>query len=103
MANEMAHTDQGSGLSGSTILFVAGAAAGAIAALLFAPQAGRETRRQLNEYGKRTSETMNEWATAAYNLLTDHGSNGHSRLEEMAKPNERHDSGAKSPARALAY
>jgi len=102
MANEITPTDKRSGRSGSMILFVAGAAAGAIAALLFAPQAGRETRKQLNEYGKRTSDTMNEWATAAYGLFTDHDqSNGRSPQEETVKSNERHDLGAKSQMHAL--
>jgi gas vesicle protein len=103
MANEIIHTDQGSKLSESITLFVAGAAAGAIAALLFAPQAGRETRRQLNKYGKRTSDTMNQWATAAYDLFTDRDKlNGRSRHEEAIQPNERHDLGTKSQTHALA-
>ena len=103
MANEIIPTDKGSGRSGSMIFFVAGAAAGAITALLFAPQAGRETRKQLNEYGKRTSSTMNEWATTAYGLFTDHEKvNGRSRQEEATKSNERHDLGAKSHTHALA-
>ncbi|HKN86123.1 MAG TPA: YtxH domain-containing protein [Nitrospiraceae bacterium] len=103
MANEIVHADQGSKLSESMTLFVAGAAVGAIAALLFAPQAGRETRKQLNEYGKRTSDTMNDWATAAYDLFTDHDKfNGRSRQEEPAKANERHDVGAKSQTHAVA-
>lgn len=100
MANEITHTDEGSKLSASITLFVAGAAAGAIAALLFAPQAGRETRRQLNEYGKRSSDTMNQWATAAYDLFTDHDKL--SRQEEATKSNERHDLGTKSQMHALA-
>lgn len=103
MANDVIHTDQASGLSGSITLFLAGATVGAIAALLFAPQAGRETRTQLNEYGRRTSDTMNEWATAAYDLFTAHDqSNGSSRQEGTAKSNERHDAGAKSHTHALA-
>ncbi len=102
MANEITHTDEGSKLSASITLFVAGAAAGAIAALLFAPQAGRETRRQLNEYGKRTSDTMNQWATAAYDLFTDHDKlNARSRREEATKSNERHDLGTKSQMHAF--
>jgi gas vesicle protein len=104
MANEVVRTDQASGLPGSMTLFLAGATVGAIAALLFAPQAGRETRTQLNEYGRRTSDTMNEWASAAYDLLTAHDKpNGASRQEETAKPNERHDSGVKAHMPALAH
>jgi gas vesicle protein len=103
MANEVVRTDQASGLPGSVTLFLAGATVGAIAALLFAPQAGRETRTQLNEYGRRTSDTMNEWASAAYDLLTAHDKpNGASRQEETGKPNEHRDSGVKAHTHALA-
>ena len=103
MANEIMHTDQASGLSSSIAIFVAGTAVGAIAALLFAPQAGRETRKQLNEYGQRTSDTMSEWATAAYDLFTAHDKpNGRSRPEENGMPHEHQNSGAKSQTHALA-
>lgn len=50
-------------------IFLGGAAVGAIAALLLAPQAGRESRKQLSEYGRRTGETMRDWATAASDLF----------------------------------
>src|SRR5690242_10163660 len=52
MTNEVIPMDQASALPGSMTLFLAGATVGAIAALLFAPQGGRETRAQLNEYGR---------------------------------------------------
>ena len=57
----------------SAAVFVGGAAVGAIAALLLAPQAGRESRKQLSEYGRRTGETMREWATAASDLFATGG------------------------------
>ena len=53
----------------SLAIFVGGAAVGAIAALLLAPQAGRESRKQLREYGRRTGQTMRDWATAASGLF----------------------------------
>ena len=53
----------------SMAMFVGGAAVGAIAALLLAPQAGRESRQQLSEYGRRTEKTMRDWATAASDLF----------------------------------
>jgi len=103
MTNEVIPMDQASALPGSMTLFLAGATVGAIAALLFAPQGGRETRAQLNEYGRRTSDTMNEWAAAAYDCFTAHDKpNGASRQEKTAKPYERHDSGVKPHTHALA-
>ena len=53
----------------SLAIFVGGAAVGAIAALLLVPQAGRESRKQLHEYGRRTGQTMWDWATAASDLF----------------------------------
>lgn len=69
MANEAIKTEQTSGLTQSMTLFLAGAAVGAIAALLLAPQAGKESRRQLSEYGRRTGDTVREWTTAAYDFV----------------------------------
>ena len=40
--------------------FVAGAAVGAIAALLLAPQSGQESRDQLKGYAKRTGEGLRD-------------------------------------------
>ena len=48
----------------SITIFLGGAAIGAIA-LLLAPQGGRESRKQLREYSRRSGETMWGWATAA--------------------------------------
>ncbi len=57
----------------SMAIFLGGAAVGAIAALLLAPPAGRESRKQLSEYGQRTGETMSEWATTAFDLFATGG------------------------------
>jgi len=40
--------------------FVAGAAIGAGLALLFAPQSGRETRRQIKDFGDRVGDEVKE-------------------------------------------
>ena len=47
------------GYAGTTILlaFVAGAASGAIAALLLAPKSGRETRDDLKQFGTAVART----------------------------------------------
>lgn len=54
------------GFTGTQVLlaFVAGAAAGAIAALLTAPKSGRETREDLKAFGKSLSETATRVPTA---------------------------------------
>jgi gas vesicle protein len=53
----------------SMAIFIGGAVVGALATLLLAPQAGRQSRSQLSEYSRRTGETMREWATAASDLF----------------------------------
>ena len=55
-------------------IFGGGAVVGAIVALLVAPQADRESRKQLSDYGRRTSNTMREWATGVSGLF-DMGEN----------------------------
>lgn len=72
----------------SLAIFLGGAAVGAIAALLLAPQAGRESRKQLSEYGRRTGETMSEWATAASGLFAGENQKGPAQ-EVNGKPRER--------------
>lgn len=67
----------------SMAIFVGGAAVGAIAALLLAPQAGPEARKQLSEYGRRTGERMREWATPASDLFAT-AENENSTAEEAS-------------------
>ena len=71
MTNEVLHADSKSPESMVTAMaiFLGGAALGALAAVLLAPQAGRQSRSQLSEYGRRTGQTMREWATAASDLF----------------------------------
>lgn len=64
----MAEQDrQGNGTSVSAIIlaFLGGAAVGAVAALLLAPQSGRESREQLRGYARRTGEQIRELADKA--------------------------------------
>ena len=50
------------GVSGSAVVlaFLGGAAIGALAAFLMAPQSGRESREQLKEYARRAGENLRE-------------------------------------------
>ena len=64
-----ADTTRTESLGTAMAIFVGGAALGAIAALLLAPQAGRESRKQLSDYGRRTGETLSQWATATCDLF----------------------------------
>jgi gas vesicle protein len=53
--------------SGGAMLlaFLGGAAVGAVAALLMAPQSGRDSREQLREYAKRAGESVRDAADQA--------------------------------------
>lgn len=55
------------GISAGTVMvaFLSGAALGAVAALLMAPQSGRESREQLRGYAKRAEEDFREFAGRA--------------------------------------
>ncbi len=55
------------GVSASTIIlaFLSGAALGAVAALLLAPQSGRESREQLRGYARRAEENLRDLAGKA--------------------------------------
>jgi gas vesicle protein len=72
MAGEVLHADSkpSESMVTSMAMFLGGATIGALAALLLAPHAGHESRGQLSEFGRRTGETMREWATAASDLFT---------------------------------
>jgi len=58
----MGEYDRPQEVSGSAILlaFLSGAAVGAVAALLMAPQSGRESREQLRGYARRAGENLRE-------------------------------------------
>jgi gas vesicle protein len=59
----MAHERGGSGMG--LLAFLSGAALGAIAALLLAPQSGRKTREQLKDYARKAEDTLREVAGEA--------------------------------------
>jgi gas vesicle protein len=86
----------------SMAIFLGGAAVGAIAALLLAPQAGRESRQQLSEYGRRTGETMREWATVASDLFATGEEVREATLEASRKKGERSEA-VKPQPQALAH
>jgi gas vesicle protein len=54
------------GSSAAVLLaFLSGAALGAVAALLLAPQSGRESREQLRGYARRAEESLHDLADQA--------------------------------------
>ncbi|HEV8132054.1 MAG TPA: YtxH domain-containing protein [Acidobacteriota bacterium] len=55
----------------AVILLLAGAAAGAALALLFAPQAGKKTRRDLQRLGQRARDRATEFQTELRGLVED--------------------------------
>jgi gas vesicle protein len=64
--------DHGSGSASAVVLaFLSGAALGAVAALLLAPQSGRESREQLRGYARRAEEDLRDLAGRAGEALED--------------------------------
>ncbi len=60
------------GSSAAVLLaFLGGAALGAVAALLLAPQSGRETREQLRGYARRAEDNFRDLAGQAGDVLED--------------------------------
>jgi len=57
--------DRGSSSSGVFLAFLSGAALGAVAALLLAPQTGRESREQLRGYARRAEDNLRDLAGRA--------------------------------------
>ena len=89
-----ADTTRTESMGAAMAILVGGAVVGAIAALLLAPQAGRESGKQLREYGRRTGNTMREWATGVSGLfnmgqnvkpISDDATGKHHRQDEMVK------------------
>jgi len=72
------------GLSAGSVLlaFLAGATAGAVAALLLAPQSGRDSRKQLRSYARRTEEGIRDLAERAGELWEDAVDKGKEFMEE---------------------
>ncbi|MGH7180505.1 MAG: YtxH domain-containing protein [Nitrospiraceae bacterium] len=57
--------DRGSSSAAVFLAFLSGAALGAVAALLLAPQAGRESREQLRGYARRAEGNLCDLAVRA--------------------------------------
>ena len=54
--------DRGSSAAAVVLVFLSGAALGAVAALLLAPQTGRESREQLRGYARRAEGNLRDLA-----------------------------------------
>ena len=67
--------ERGSGAS-TLLAFLGGAALGAVAALLFAPQSGRKTREQLRGYAREAEDALREAANEAGQKLGEALSEG---------------------------
>ncbi|WP_447979797.1 YtxH domain-containing protein [Candidatus Nitrospira bockiana] len=63
----MSDEERAEGISGTAVMlaFLAGAAIGGIAALLLAPQSGRESREQVRSYARKTGESLKDLADKA--------------------------------------
>jgi gas vesicle protein len=57
--------DRGSSAAAVVLVFLSGAALGAVAALLLAPQTGRESREQLRGYARRAEDNLWDLADRA--------------------------------------
>lgn len=57
--------DRGSSAATVMLAFLGGAAVGAVAALLLAPQSGRESREQLRGYARRAEDNLRDLASRA--------------------------------------
>jgi len=69
MENAVTATTKDGTVTGSVMIFLAGAVVGAATALLLAPQSGQASRKQLLQYGRRTGETLTDWLAGAYAAL----------------------------------
>jgi gas vesicle protein len=81
----MADDNSGSG----AIWFVAGAAVGALVALLFAPEAGEKTRRRLARHAQRGSQALSSSGRELYDRGRDVYDRGREIAEEAAEMFER--------------
>jgi gas vesicle protein len=64
------------------LAFLGGAAAGALAGILFAPKAGEQTRRELQAYARKTEEDLIEKAKEARAALDEAIERGKSFVAE---------------------
>ena len=72
--------ERGFGIT-AVVAFLGGAALGAIAALLLAPQSGRRTREQLRGYARKAEDTIREAASEAGQRFEEAVSEGKEYVE----------------------
>ena len=72
--------------------FVVGAAAGAVAALLFAPKSGAQTRKDIRKFSKRTMDQIDdlqgdirEQIVEVFDNVKDYVEDGKERLQKLIK------------------
>ncbi len=63
--------DKGNGTVAGAMLLIAGGLIGAGAALLYAPQSGQKTRKQISRYARRVREDVEENLRDAAESVTD--------------------------------
>lgn len=73
--------DRGFSAAGVLLAFVSGAALGAIAALLLAPQSGRESREQLRGYARRAEDNLRDLAGRAGEVIEEAVGEGREYVE----------------------
>lgn len=74
--------ERGTSLGTVLLAFLSGAALGAVAALLLAPQSGEESREQLRGYARRTEENLRELGGKAGETLDEAVEKGREFVEE---------------------
>ncbi len=74
--------ERGTSLGTVLLAFLSGAALGAVAVLLLAPQSGEESREQLRGYARRTEENLRELAGKAGETLDEAVEKGREFVEE---------------------
>ena len=74
--------ERGASLGTILLAFLSGAALGAVAALLLAPQSGEESREQVRGYARRTEENLRELAGKAGETLDEAVEKGREFVEE---------------------
>lgn len=74
--------DRGYSLSAVGLACVIGGLVGAVAALLLAPQSGRESREQLREYARRTEENIFDLADKASQVAVQAAEKGHEFIKD---------------------
>ncbi|ALA59822.1 conserved exported protein of unknown function [Nitrospira moscoviensis] len=69
MKEDLTMADERGSATAVLLAFLSGAALGAVAALLLAPQSGRESREQLRGYARRAEDNLRELADRAGEAL----------------------------------